>query len=228
MKPYRSPAHCSYLIAAALALLFSFTLHAQAGISEEVSSLVFNELNDPKASVSIEIEQSSLDPSCALAVPFLPHGVSPHSTRITVGFKCANGPDRFTQAALNIASEYPVLKIDLSRGTVITPEMLEYRRGPMHQLPRNALREEAEIVGKAASRDLRRGEPTQRSQLRAVWLVKRSERVEITAPGTGFSITRSGIALDNGSLGERIRIRLEDGKQITAKVTQRKRLEVSL
>jgi flagella basal body P-ring formation protein FlgA len=52
--------------------------------------------------------------------------------------------------------------------------------------------------------------------VRERWLVERNARVVLQAQGAGFTISRDGKALDNGSLGSTVRVMGSDGKMLSA------------
>ena len=60
--------------------------------------------------------------------------------------------------------------------------------------------------------------------VRERWLVERNSRVSLRAQGTGFSLTRDGKALDNGSLGNTVRFVGNDGRMLEAQVVGKNQL----
>ena len=56
------------------------------------------------------------------------------------------------------------------------------------------------------------------NNFRERWLVERNQRVMLQAQGEGFTISRDGKALDNGSLGSSVRVLSSDGKLLNAQV----------
>lgn len=66
------------------------------------------------------------------------------------------------------------------------------------------------------------------AQAKAQTLVKRGDEVTVTLAGSGFSVSRSAEALENGAEGEWIRIRVEKGSELRAKVLRPGAVALSL
>ena len=90
----------------------------------------------------------------------------------------------------------------ISAGDIITPT------------DRAALRRAVDIIGKEASRAFYRGQAIDESKLRAPTLIKRNAVVMMEYSSGPLSISAEGRALDNGALGERIRVMNLGSKRI--------------
>jgi len=73
---------------------------------------------------------------------------------------------------------------------------------------------------------LRAGTTLQSYQLRRQDLVKRGQTVSVIARGEGFAVRREAQAMDNGAMGEQVRLRIANGKLLQARVIGPKRLSV--
>ena len=62
--------------------------------------------------------------------------------------------------------------------------------------------------------------------VREQWLVERNARVSLKTQGNGFSLSRDGKALDNGSLGNSVRFLGSDGRQFDAQVIGKNQLQL--
>jgi flagella basal body P-ring formation protein FlgA len=75
---------------------------------------------------------------------------------------------------------------------------------------------------------LRPGMVLRTSHLQLPVLVKRNEEVELIARGKNFIVKAKGVALENGRLGEVIRVRNKDSQKVVfAKVVGERLVEVS-
>ena len=94
----------------------------------------------------------------------------------------------------------------ISAGDIITPT------------EHAALRRAVDIIGKEASRAFYRGQPIDESKLRAPTVIKRNAIVQMEYARGPLSISAEGRALDNGALGERIRVMNLGSKRIVTVV----------
>ncbi|MCQ4347307.1 flagellar basal body P-ring formation chaperone FlgA [Pseudomonas stutzeri] len=163
-----------------------------------------------EARVAIQPFAAQLPP-CTDPQPFLPHGAPRLPGRVAVGVRCGDGTTRYLQASVALSGEYPVTRRALSAGEVLSVDLLELRRGDLGSLPRNALLDLDQALGKALTRPLPQGSPLPGNALRAVPLVERGARVRVEARAGGFVASREGTALDSGGLDEEVRVRTEGG-----------------
>lgn len=108
---------------------------------------------------------------------------------------------------------------DIDRGMLITQDMLSQREGNLGDLSAHALTRPDDIIGMVAQRPIRSGSTFQAHFLQAPHLVERGQRVMVIAEGVGFRVSREGEALENGALGERIRVRFDAREIVTARIT---------
>ena len=83
---------------------------------------------------------------------------------------------------------------------------------------RIALRRAVDIIGKEAGRAFYRGQPIDESKLRPPTLIKRNTVVQMEYSHGPMTISAEGRALDNGALGERIRVMNLGSKRIVTVV----------
>jgi len=129
---------------------------------------------------------------------------------------------------LNIMREVVISKIDLPRGGTVREEDVEVRWMDDSELQRNPARP-SEIVGRQLRNYLPNGRVIYRSNIQAETWVTRGDRVQVRVVGGGVSILSMGVAQQNGSEGETIRIlNPESKKEIHAVVTGPRMAEVKL
>ncbi|WP_231758135.1 flagellar basal body P-ring formation chaperone FlgA [Microbulbifer elongatus] len=157
---------------------------------------------------------------CHALSAFLPENSTVQWGRMTVGIRCLNAPHtRYLQALIRAFGHYWVPRENLPAGTELTAAMLKRVEGELSALPRGALRERSQIIGKIASRPLRSSKVLQRHQLKSRPLVSRRQPVTLVASGQGFHIAREGLAMDEGTQGEKVRVRLHNRKILSGYVT---------
>ena len=81
-----------------------------------------------------------------------------------------------------------------------------------------ALRRAVDIIGKEAGRAIYRGQPIDETKLRAPTLIKRNTIVQMEYAQGPMTISAEGRALDNGAMGQRIRVMNLGSKRIVTVV----------
>ncbi|MCX2802126.1 flagellar basal body P-ring formation chaperone FlgA [Microbulbifer thermotolerans] len=189
--------------------------------AEAVRKFLSRQATQPGREVRIEVQPAPARlPHCENPRPFLPGKGQQLRGPVTVGVRCGTeGKVRYLRAKVSIIGDYWVSARRIEAGTRIDADMLRRARGDLSNLPRGAVLERERIVGQIASRPLNAGTVLQEQQLKPVPLVLRRQPVTVEARGQGFRIAREGIALEEGALGEKIRVRLADRRQIFAVVS---------
>ena len=160
-------------------------------------------------------------PECVQPEPFLPNANQAPLGRVSVGVRCGENSRqvRYLQAQIDVIGNYVVAARDIERGTLITSSMLRERGGNLGDLSAQTLTAEEDIVGKIALRPIRSGSAFLAHYLQAPYLIERGQRVTVIAQGSAFRVSREGEALENGALGERVRVRFGSREIMTARVT---------
>lgn len=209
----RIPAAC-----ALIAMLAS--AGACAGTVEDAATqFLQQQAAKPGQQVGVSVEPSAATlPECADPQPSLPGNGQRLLGRVTVEIRCADGQVRYLRARIAVEGEYWVTAEDIPARTPIAASMLEARRGDLAQLPREVVMDIDGIVGDVTTRNLARGTVLQASQLQAPKLVQRASPVTVEADGPGFRVTRQGESLQDGALGDTVRVRMTDRSVLTGVV----------
>lgn len=194
-----------------IALVFA-SAAASAGTAEDAASQFLQvQAGKPGQQVSVTIEPSAATlPECVNPSASLPANGQRLLGRVTVEIRCADGQPRYLQARVAVDGEYWVAAEDIPARTPISASMLESRRGDLAQLPREAVLDASAVVGDVTTRNLAQGTVLQTSQLQAPKLVQRASPVTVEADGPGFRVTRQGESLQDGALGDTVRVRMTD------------------
>tara|TARA_R110002012_G_scaffold113744_1_gene259831 strand:- start:1276 stop:1992 length:717 start_codon:yes stop_codon:yes gene_type:complete len=208
-------------------ICMSITSNAYADddqLMQQVHEFLYGETQALGEEVVIELRPPSPHlPECIQPEPFLANANQAPLGRVSVGVRCGeNGRQvRYLQAQIDVIGNYVVAARDIDRGTLITSAMLSERGGNLGDLSAQALTAEEDIVGKIAQRPIRSGSAFLAHYLQAPHLVERGQRVTVIAQGSAFRVSREGEALENGALGEQVRVRFGSREIITARVAER-------
>lgn len=114
-----------------------------------------------------------------------------------------------------------VAKEVLKRGTIINPDMFVLTEMPAAGMENQIIADPQLVVNMELVRDLAPNAPLRTFDLKKAIMVKRGQEVQVTAgAGQGFLITMRAEALQEGALGEQIRLKnSESGRSLTAVVT---------
>ncbi len=195
------------------------TLAQADGLQDAVRELLAPRLPARAQLVAVDIGQPAARiAACATPRPYLVHPEQSVIGRAAVGVRCLDEVAGYLQVSVRVVGDYVVSRQRIAAGEVIKASMLELKRGPLERLPKGSVFEPSQIIGRQASRTLGRGMVITQNHVRERWLVERNARVVLQAQGAGFTISRDGKALDNGSLGSTVRVMGNDGKLLSAQV----------
>lgn len=130
---------------------------------------------------------------------------------------------------VNKTVEVPVVERPMMPNEVITKNDIKWIRVRGDRLPKDAITDIDELIGKAAKRRLRAGVPVRRAAVQRPILVPKGSLVTIILKAPRMTLTARGKALDNGTKGDTVRVRvtnLQSKKVIEAEVTGTARVAV--
>lgn len=216
------------LLAALLCLLQTGNALARDnGLQTRITQLVEQRLPAGSRLTSVEIGQpAERILACPDPRPYLVHPRRLTVGRVAVGVNC--GAEEavlgYLQVKVAASGSYVVSARKIDAGETISSDMLASRRGPLQDLPNGSALRADQVVGRQAARGVEAGGVVALKAVRERWLVERNSRVSLRAQGTGFSLTRDGKALDNGSLGNTVRFVGNDGRMLEAQVVGKNQL----
>lgn len=115
--------------------------------------------------------------------------------------------------------EIPVMARGIDRGSMIQPQDIEWAQVAEHKLRRGTVTEEEDIIGKLARRPMRAGEQVSQASLRRPRVIEKGGLIAITYRTGTMNIKDMGIAMEDGSAGDVIRVKNEkSGKVVLAKL----------
>jgi len=162
-------------------------------------------------------------PACSEALETFSPGEALKAGRASIGVRC-NDPNRwsiFTSAAIKLYQEVLVLTQPVQRGELITRQHLALEKRDVTRLRDDFVTQVEQIVNKQAIRPLAQGSVVSPRSLAEPRLIKRGDKVVISAEQSAFSIKMNGTAMMNGSKGQLIPIKNQNsGRIINATVIE--------
>lgn len=197
-------------------LLLLLALPLVAGASERlmlerVHALLYERASRLGDEVVIEVSPPSARlGECDNPTPFLPNPDTRLRSRLSVGVRCGDDGRqvRYLQASVDVTGTYVEVARGLGRGEPIRAEDLALQHGKLGRLPRHTVMKIEEAIGQHATRPLTPGLTLQEHHIQAPRLVYRNDSVKVEASGIGFRVQREGESIDEGGLGDRVRVRL--------------------
>lgn len=155
-----------------------------------------------------------LDARLALAgcagelTPFLPSGATVKA-RTTVGVRCpvAGGWSIFVPVMVESETRLAVARRPLARGEMPSPNDLDWVSRKVPGLPTQFLARPTDTGGRRLRRPVAAGDAIPIDALAAPVLVERGQQVTLAAAASGIAVRASGVALDGGGFGDRVRVR---------------------
>lgn len=121
-----------------------------------------------------------------------------------------------------------VVKQNLPNGALLEESNLVQEMRELSRLPQDVVSEISEAIGKETRMSIKAGTVLRRAHITEPLVIRRNQEVEIIARGRNFEVKAKGIALQNGRLGEFIRVKnISSQKIIQAKVSGEGKVEVS-
>lgn len=168
--------------------------------------------------------------ACAQVEPYLPP-----NTRLwgksRVGLRCVQGPVRWNIVLpLSVQAFGPawVLRDAVPPGTPLQAEHAMQAEVDWAQQPAAVLREPEQWLGRVAARPLSAGQTLRSSDVRAAQAFAAGTQVRVLVQGPGFSVASSGQALGAGVLGQTVRVRMDNGRVLSAEVLDGQTVRMSL
>ena len=224
--------------AATLLLGMVTAVHAQADLGQFTQQWLNETLQrsmPTQSPLRMEVSVGQLDERlrlspCARIEPYLPAGARLWG-RTRLGLRCLEGATRwnvFLPVTVQAFGPAWVLTGDIKSGAVLSEA--DATEMEVDWAAENAaiLAEPSLWVGQVASRPLKAGQALRQPMLRAPQVFPAGAQVRVSAQGNGYAISASGQAMTAGSIGQTIRIRMDNGKVVTGIVQDDGTINVNL
>lgn len=196
-----------------------------ASIYQTVTRFITSQLG-PSADYDIHV--SPLDsrlklPKCADELTaFTAHNETLRAGRFSVGVRCGEGPKPwsiFTTGSLKIMQDVLVLTRPVSRGQILTRQMLAIEKRDQANIRRGYFSEIKAVENKQSLRNLPAGAVITFNNVTDAVLIKRGEKITISASSSGYNVRMQGKAMMDGVKGQSIRVKnVSSGRTIAATV----------
>ncbi|MCC7474641.1 MAG: flagellar basal body P-ring formation protein FlgA [Pirellulales bacterium] len=156
----------------------------------------------------------------AISLPTFSGGASPWTgrQRLTLSFVTPKGtsqslvPVEVAQAA----EPHVVARRAVPRGVIVTAADVEVRSlvpDPRHNGPQAPFRALEEVIGKETRQPLEADQTVTTNHIQSPTLVKRGESITVTSQAGGIRVRTNAKALQDGALGELVRVETPENKQ---------------
>lgn len=152
--------------------------------------------------------------ACSRIEAFLPAG-SKLIGRVSIGVRCmeANGWSLFIPVQIKITRELLISSHPLTAGQIVGEQDLA--RLTTETTQPGGITDSSQIIGKVLRYSIASGSILRMNMLREPYSIKQGQSVRLSVQGSGFSISGTGMALNNASEGETVQIRTSTGRVIS-------------
>lgn len=174
-------------------------------------------------------ERLRLSP-CTRIEPYLPAGARLWG-RTRLGLRCLEGATRwsvFLPVTVKAYGPAWVLTGDVKSGAVLSDADATEMEVDWAAESAAIVADPALWVGQVASRPLKAGQAVRQPMLRAPQVFQAGAQVRVSAQGNGYAISAAGQAMAAGSVGQTIRIRMNNGKMLSGIVLDDGTISVNL
>ncbi|MDP1938023.1 MAG: flagellar basal body P-ring formation chaperone FlgA [Hylemonella sp.] len=227
-----------------LGLLLAGGLHAQGGVVEpELHGLTQRWVDQAMAAAQasgptplrMEVSVGALDSRLRLAActqiePYLPPGTRLWG-RTRLGLRCLDGGVRwnvFLPVTIKAFGPAWVVKGSVAAGAVLTETDMLEAEVDWAQEASAIVFDQAMWLGQVAARPLSTGQALRQGMFRPAQVFAAGTQVRVVAQGPGFQITSDGQALSAGVVGQATRVKMDNGRIMSATVLDLRTVRVDL
>ncbi|WP_166108927.1 flagellar basal body P-ring formation chaperone FlgA [Pseudoalteromonas sp. Z9A5] len=217
-------------------LCLAFPLHAKIFnkdlLQEMAVSYVTTKIGDidnNKMQISaLPLDSRIPDRNCDMAPELSTNSEPPFNRQVTLQIKCNDAQNWAQYVHVRVIEMAPVVvaSSNLTRGEVITSSHLSVEMKPTHFVRIQYLDDPKMLIGSRSKRNIRSGMPILLSH---ICMVCKGDSVNIYANLKGLKIKTSGVALEDGTIGEQIRVKnKKTGKVLNARVDGVESVQVNI
>ena len=193
-------------------------------VSEQIDTTT-----DTKTHLStLPLDSRIPDRICNTPLDLMSAGEPPYNRQVTIQAKCNDEQAWAQYVHVRIVEMEPVVvaTVNLARDEVITKSHLTIEMKPSHFIRVQYLKDPSILIGSRSKRNIRSGTPVLLNQ---ICMVCKGDSVNIYANLKGLRIKTTGIALEDGTLGEQIQIKnKKSGKILNARVDGVESVQVNI
>lgn len=209
------------------------TSHNMLDLQNEVHAWIEHQLLTQTSTARYHIQVHPLQDGLRLAACSIPleiqqHGRNELHGRVNLRVACAQA-EWFIYVSAEIALWVPVVvaRATLARNTQLDAQVLEVQEMEVSRLRGQYFTQIAEVEGRRLRTRVQQGSVLTSQQVLAGYAIQRGDQVTIHAIGANLQVRMQGEALDNGQIGDQVRVRnQQSGRIIRAQVVRRGGVEV--
>ena len=225
---------CAWLALSAFVFAGAAQAQAVADPAAELGALTQRWLDDaltrnqaPGATLRMEVSVGTLDSRlrlapCSRVEPYLPAG-SRLWGRTRLGLRCVEGSSAwnvFLPVTIKAWGPAWVLTGNVASGAVLTANDAAQAEVDWAADAAPVLANPEAWLGQTATRQLMAGQALRQSMVKAPSLFKAGAQVRVSAQGPGYAVTSAGQALSAGSVGQTVRVRMDNGRIVSGIVSE--------
>lgn len=225
---------CAWLALSAFVFAGAAQAQAVADPASELGALTQRWLDDaltrnqaPGATLRMEVSVGTLDSRlrlapCSRVEPYLPAG-SRLWGRTRLGLRCVEGSSAwnvFLPVTIKAWGPAWVLTGNVAPGAVLTSSDAAQAEVDWAADAAPVLANPEAWLGQTATRQLMAGQALRQSMVKAPSLFKAGAQVRVSAQGPGYAVTSAGQALSAGSVGQTVRVRMDNGRIVSGIVSE--------
>ncbi|KTD82898.1 flagellar basal body P-ring formation chaperone FlgA [Legionella waltersii] len=215
--------------------LFAENVQSLDLLKSKIEQHVLNELAN-QTEGKILVKADNLDPRLSLkSCPenklevFNPYQTPMLNTN-TMGIKCMEANSHWTlyvPVKITVLKTVLVAKNALVKGTKIGPDDIYQAELDVQKLKQGYFTNSNDLIGLICKHDISPNNPLTPFNIELAKLVNRGEQVSIIASNDNLSISMDGIAMNDGAIGETIKVKnLSSKRVVDAQVSGRKQVKV--
>jgi flagella basal body P-ring formation protein FlgA len=158
---------------------------------------------------------NQLAPCGAFDVSLAPGARAWGRTNLTVRCLAQDGWSIFVPVHIHVLADYVVTAHPLVQGQTIANADLARRHGDLSDLPAGVITDEHQAVGRTMSISIAAGHPLRADMIRLPIVVQQNQTVKVVSRGPGFQVSNEGKALNQGTDGQVIQVRLASGQVVS-------------
>jgi flagella basal body P-ring formation protein FlgA len=167
---------------------------------------------------------------CGQVEPYIPVGTKLWG-RARLGLRCLDAAVRwnvFLPVTIKAFGPAWVVKGNLAAGTVLSAADMVEAEVDWAQEPSPIVSDPAAWLGQVATRALSPGQALRQGMFKPAQVFSAGAQVRVLAQGPGFQISSDGLALAAGVVGQATRVKMENGRIMSATVLDLRTVRVDL
>jgi flagellar basal body P-ring formation protein FlgA len=181
----------------------------------------------PGATLRMEVSVGSLDSRlrlapCARVEPYLPAGARLWG-RTRLGLRCVEGASAwnvFLPVTIKAWGPAWVLTGNIAPGAVLSANDATQTEVDWAADTAPIIANPDAWLGQTAARQLMAGQALRQSMVKAPSIFRAGAQVRVTAQGQGYAVTSAGQALSAGSVGQTVRVKMDNGRVVSGIVAE--------